>query len=753
MNFTGVAPDAKLGMWRIFGCDGGANEDTVIKGLLLAHEAGCNVINLSLGVQSAWSEDAMAVVAERLSQKGVIIVAVAGNQGDDGAFLQNTPGTAKHVVSVASLDNSYYPAKVFTLDAVRGDSFVYQLSTTTETFVNGTLVTVYDMDNTQAIHGCADDLPILQNHGQEIQGNVLLVRRGGCTFDEKAQTAEQVGAIAILVYDNEPTKGTDDEPFSIMAAKSNIPVAAIAPAVARQFLTNHLLPSNVVFPEATFDKSIKTALKVSAFSSVGPTYELDLKPNVAGIGGQVFSTLPRHLEGNGGFPTGWGVRSGTSMASPHVTAIIALVLQSFHQTPTHMEQSISTYVTEHLQNHAILPNQNLGNINHPLLQGAGLVQPLDTILNPLHVSPSSISFNDTSSSKYHRHTLRVTNYGQKPLNLVLKHLPADSLDTFGLEGQLAAHRGKPKVDTGLTLPLPLPLPIFGNRIHLRKRGPFASPADPSNAIEKLQAVNPFTPQEPTPPGHTKVQLELSRRQLSLGPGQSQTFDVEVRFPPTSEHVYQMYGGYIQLHLQESRQNDTLVQANIPYFGVLGRMHELPVFDDGFPFLSTSDNISNVIPSNRVFRFHPSSLLPHGGLHPGLSSGHHRELITRQLDEQGQDTSAQSSVVPGLPAFVCRLITASPKIHFQVLHESNHQVVGYLPDTPFEYWERNRLRADDFYRMIIWDGQIQAEPGSSAAKQTVAPGNYVVRISALHLLGDPNNPNDWDNWVSGPILVE
>jgi hypothetical protein len=39
-NFTGVAPEATLGAWRVFGCDGATSNDLVIKALIDAHEAG-----------------------------------------------------------------------------------------------------------------------------------------------------------------------------------------------------------------------------------------------------------------------------------------------------------------------------------------------------------------------------------------------------------------------------------------------------------------------------------------------------------------------------------------------------------------------------------------------------------------------------------------------------------------------------------------------------------------------------------------
>lgn len=83
-----------IGAYRIFGCTGGAAEDVVIKAMEMAYEAGttwlgsvrmigvpfnmlrsfigCDIINLSLSVESAWPENPMAVVADRLAQKGAI---------------------------------------------------------------------------------------------------------------------------------------------------------------------------------------------------------------------------------------------------------------------------------------------------------------------------------------------------------------------------------------------------------------------------------------------------------------------------------------------------------------------------------------------------------------------------------------------------------------------------------------------------------------------------------------------------------
>ena len=64
---------------------------------------------------------------------------------------------------------------------------------------------------------------------------------------------------------------------------------------------------------------------VSEFSSYDPTYDMNLKPAVAALGGNILSTLPLPLGG-------WSVEYGTSMASPFVAGSAALVIQAKGKT-------------------------------------------------------------------------------------------------------------------------------------------------------------------------------------------------------------------------------------------------------------------------------------------------------------------------------------------------------------------------------------------------------------------------------------
>jgi subtilisin family serine protease len=55
-NITGVAYKSSIYSYRIFGCTGGTSDDMVIEGLLRAYNDGMDVVTLSLGGPSGWTE-------------------------------------------------------------------------------------------------------------------------------------------------------------------------------------------------------------------------------------------------------------------------------------------------------------------------------------------------------------------------------------------------------------------------------------------------------------------------------------------------------------------------------------------------------------------------------------------------------------------------------------------------------------------------------------------------------------------------
>lgn len=193
-----------------------------------------------------------------------------------------------------------------------------------------------------------------------VKGKLALVQRGTCTFTDKATNAAKAGAIGLVVYNN------DGDSFAPSTPGAPIPVVGIGHDVGVK-LAGAIQGGKTV--KLTFQKTdkivpITTGNTVSDFSSVGPSYENDMKPDIAGVGGNIYSTLPRYLGS-------WGFMSGTSMATPYVSGSFALYLKSLNG-----KKAKPAFITEQFQNYAYKAPHAKGEsyIDSPLRQGAGLVQ-------------------------------------------------------------------------------------------------------------------------------------------------------------------------------------------------------------------------------------------------------------------------------------------------------------------------------------------------------------------------------------------
>ncbi|WP_010529997.1 S8 family serine peptidase [Lentibacillus jeotgali] len=326
-GILGIAPEAQLLNLKVFGNDPESQStygDVYIKAIDDAIKLGADVLNMSLGSPAGFVNDKAPEqqAVTRAVDNGVLMSISAGNSNKfgEGFFypyasnpdygVTGSPGVADDSLQVASYENSLMKvdALEYTIDGETG-TFGFLSASETDPPADGSSFGLVD-----AGLGYPEDY-----EGKDLEGKFALVQRGELSFVDKALNAQNAGAAGVLVYNNtdgminmasDPTieipqlslSKTDGEQLAEALANGDNPTVAF-----------HGDKTSIVNPEAG---------KMSAFTSWGLTPNLDFKPEITAPGGQIYSTL-----NNGEY----GIKSGTSMAAPHVSGGGALVLERIDQ--------------------------------------------------------------------------------------------------------------------------------------------------------------------------------------------------------------------------------------------------------------------------------------------------------------------------------------------------------------------------------------------------------------------------------------
>ncbi|KAH7157153.1 peptidase S8/S53 domain-containing protein [Dactylonectria macrodidyma] len=103
---TGVAPDAEL---LIYKEPWETDEETIMQALCDAYNAGADVISTSIGQPNGFTDNPWALLASRLVDRGIVITASAGNEGETGPFFSSSGAMGHNVLAVAAANTSKDP--------------------------------------------------------------------------------------------------------------------------------------------------------------------------------------------------------------------------------------------------------------------------------------------------------------------------------------------------------------------------------------------------------------------------------------------------------------------------------------------------------------------------------------------------------------------------------------------------------------------------------------------------------------------
>ena len=312
----GVAPNAQLLAMKVFSNNPeahGARDVDIVAAIEDSVKLGADIINMSLGSTNgfAGTSNATSIALKKAREAGSLPVISAGNSGlnfspsggEDDALGKwddatlGSPSSYPSAFSVASVENSNITQQAANWTGKDGKSHAvpYNLA------IGSLIDAVSQHELVDAKKATVDDVKNL-----DLKDKYALVERGGITFTEKFKNAIAKGAKGVIVYNHDK----DSSMFIGMGGLEKIK-NCFGASIPRSYALPILAAlHNGEKVKIAFTDQFTTIVnpdngKPSTFTSWGPTPELDFKPHIAGIGGNVWSTQ------NGNKYTSM---SGTSMA-------------------------------------------------------------------------------------------------------------------------------------------------------------------------------------------------------------------------------------------------------------------------------------------------------------------------------------------------------------------------------------------------------------------------------------------------------
>jgi minor extracellular serine protease Vpr len=375
-GLSGVAPGVSLGNYNVFpgfgagfvAFGGSAFSHDIAAALEAAVADGMHVANMSLGGTVQGPHDALAEASNAAVDAGLAVVVAAGNSGPGDSTVQS-PGSADKVITAGASTNPHFvgvPVAVAGGDTVGGAVGDFDPFSTP---------TTADYTVTEPANGCTAI-------STDLTGRIALIDRGVCTFTTKIRNAENAGAIGVIVANSvagDPTAMGHDG-----TALPGIPAVMVGLAEG-----GAMKPSGTVTVDGTTAQEFisDNADIIAGFSSRGPTpFTIQIKPDLTAPGVNVASSV---------FGGEFAFFQGTSMATPHLAGVAALLLDAYPDATV-------AELKSRMANNAdrVVTDSNTGTVDPGVLtRGGGRVDVVAAIDATSWFAPVSVSFGEVRANR------------------------------------------------------------------------------------------------------------------------------------------------------------------------------------------------------------------------------------------------------------------------------------------------------------------------------------------------------------------
>ena len=365
-QISGMAPAARLAVykvaWQVTASSASADTADILKAVDDAVSDGVDVINYSLGDNF---DEIGPVEAAFLnaSATGVFIATSAGNSGPSAGSIDNA---APWTTTVAAGTQDVRYAKRVTLgNGAQYDGAGLGGGLPARTLVDAAAAPAAGVAPTRSALCHLDSLD-----AAKVAGKVVFCLRGQNGRVEKSAAVLRAGGVGMILGNALTTEALNTEYHSV----PTVHVDATAGGAVKSYIASTGASATAIL--SAMEQRSQPAPGVAAYSSTGTSRSSGgdlLKPDILAPGSDIVAAVPPTTNpANSSF----GLKSGTSMSTPHIAGLAALIRQQHPDwSPSAIKSAIMT--TAYQKDATGRPIQGLGGggTATPLEMGAGHVQP------------------------------------------------------------------------------------------------------------------------------------------------------------------------------------------------------------------------------------------------------------------------------------------------------------------------------------------------------------------------------------------